>query len=292
VSTLQPGPGWWRASDGNWYAPETHPNYQPVAPPPPVQPSPGYWQPADGQSYPAQPQPYGTMPMARPPKTNGTAIASLVLSLVWLGGLGSLLAIIFGISSRSAIKKSQGQQTGEGLALAGLIIGILGLLGSALFYLSIIAVSNGVNHLNQQIQSSEAPTNVAMGAKVAVGDPNNTGITSVTVESLTIPVPAGADDPPPDTGKEYAAAKVEVCAGSAGSQSGADDFNVSLGFTGGQTAEPALPVATPDLGHIGALAANACSTGYVTFQIAIGTTPAYVTYQPGLFHQYRWRVPA
>jgi hypothetical protein len=25
----QPGPGWWKASDGNWYAPEQHPSYQP-----------------------------------------------------------------------------------------------------------------------------------------------------------------------------------------------------------------------------------------------------------------------
>lgn len=27
------GPGWWQASDGNWYPPEQHPNY--AAPPPP-----------------------------------------------------------------------------------------------------------------------------------------------------------------------------------------------------------------------------------------------------------------
>jgi hypothetical protein len=25
----QPGPGWWKASDGNWYAPEQHPSYKP-----------------------------------------------------------------------------------------------------------------------------------------------------------------------------------------------------------------------------------------------------------------------
>lgn len=38
-----PGPGWWQASDGNWYPPETHPDYQPVAfepPAPPVEPAP------------------------------------------------------------------------------------------------------------------------------------------------------------------------------------------------------------------------------------------------------------
>jgi hypothetical protein len=227
-----------------------------------------------------------------PPKTNGTAVASLVLSLVWLGGLGSLLAIIFGISSRRAIKASQGQQTGGGLAVAGFIIGIIGLLGAVLFYVTLAAFDHGVNQLNQQIQSSEAPTNVAMGTKVAVGDPGNTGIASVTVESFTAPVAAGPDDPAPDSGKEYAAAKVELCAGSAGSQSGADVLDFTLGFTGGQTANPSIiPVATPDLGNVGALAANACSTGYVSFQIATGTTPAYIAYQPGIIHQYRWQVP-
>lgn len=30
------GPGWWVASDGKWYPPETHPNYQPLPPPPPT----------------------------------------------------------------------------------------------------------------------------------------------------------------------------------------------------------------------------------------------------------------
>ena len=40
-----PGPGWWQASDGNWYPPESHPSYAPPAPvpdvaPPPVTPPP------------------------------------------------------------------------------------------------------------------------------------------------------------------------------------------------------------------------------------------------------------
>jgi hypothetical protein len=32
MSDQSQGPGWWQASDGKWYAPETHPNY---VPPPP-----------------------------------------------------------------------------------------------------------------------------------------------------------------------------------------------------------------------------------------------------------------
>ena len=58
-------------------------------------------------------------------KTSGKAIASLVLSLLWLYGIGSILAIIFGHIARSEIKNSNGRLTGGGIALAGLILGYL-----------------------------------------------------------------------------------------------------------------------------------------------------------------------
>lgn len=57
--------------------------------------------------------------------TSGLAIASLILSILWLYWIGSILAIIFGHIARSNIKKSNGQITGSGIALAGLIIGYL-----------------------------------------------------------------------------------------------------------------------------------------------------------------------
>ncbi len=46
MSDSWPGPGWWRASDGKWYPPESHPDYEgpadapPPAPPPPTPPAP------------------------------------------------------------------------------------------------------------------------------------------------------------------------------------------------------------------------------------------------------------
>lgn len=36
MSDQSQGPGWWQASDGKWYRPEQHPNYQPPAPAPPA----------------------------------------------------------------------------------------------------------------------------------------------------------------------------------------------------------------------------------------------------------------
>jgi hypothetical protein len=71
MSDTSQGPNWWQASDGRWYPPEQHPGY---ALPPPA--------PSWGQGpYGSSPWPGAGMPAA----TSGLAIASLVLSILWLG---------------------------------------------------------------------------------------------------------------------------------------------------------------------------------------------------------------
>jgi uncharacterized RDD family membrane protein YckC len=59
------------------------------------------------------------------PKTNGLAIASLVCSIGGLlfVGVPSVLGVIFGFVSRSQVRRSVGTQTGDGLALSGIIVG-------------------------------------------------------------------------------------------------------------------------------------------------------------------------
>ncbi len=59
--------------------------------------------------------------------TNGYAVASLVLGIVWVFWIGSFLAVIFGHTARAQIRRS-GIPRGEGMALAGLILGYLGFL--------------------------------------------------------------------------------------------------------------------------------------------------------------------
>jgi hypothetical protein len=56
------------------------------------------------------------------------AIASLVLGILWLCGVGSLLAIIFGGVALGVT--SGGRKGGRGFAVAGLVLGIIGLLGT------------------------------------------------------------------------------------------------------------------------------------------------------------------
>ena len=82
--------------------------------------------------------PYGSAPYGGPPGpygygqqkagTNGLAIASLVLGIIWIFWLGSLLAIIFGAISLRQIKSSGNTQQGKGLAIAGLVLGLVGAL--------------------------------------------------------------------------------------------------------------------------------------------------------------------
>ncbi len=63
---------------------------------------------------------------AATPSTNGLAIASPVLGIVWLGWVGSILALIFGIAARRQIR--QRRQAGDGLAIAGIVLGAVGVV--------------------------------------------------------------------------------------------------------------------------------------------------------------------
>jgi prepilin-type processing-associated H-X9-DG protein/predicted Zn finger-like uncharacterized protein len=68
----------------------------------------------------------GMTPLDGPPKPSGLAIASLVLGLFICLPIASLLAIIFGIVALS--KTRDPRIGGKGLAIAGLVLGIIGLV--------------------------------------------------------------------------------------------------------------------------------------------------------------------
>lgn len=69
------------------------------------------------------------------PKTNGLAIASMVLGILWIWWIGSILALIFGYTGKSQIDKSHGTQTGRGMAIAGIVLGWVGVATIALIIL-------------------------------------------------------------------------------------------------------------------------------------------------------------
>lgn len=81
---------------------------------------------------PQQPYGYGQDPAYYAPvatRTSGMAIAGFVLSFFC-----SLLGLIFSILGYNECKKSNGTVTGEGLALAGIIISIIGMLLAFVFW--------------------------------------------------------------------------------------------------------------------------------------------------------------
>lgn len=75
----------------------------------------------------------------KPSQHDGFAIASLVLGLVWIWGLGSLLAVIFGgVHMKQASREGR---NASGMAIAGLILGIIGLVGAVVVIIALIVAS-------------------------------------------------------------------------------------------------------------------------------------------------------
>lgn len=80
-------------------------------------------------------QDFNGMSPPMPVRTNGMAIASMVLGIVgipldcccYIGVIPAILAVIFGFLARNSIRSSSGDQKGDGMALAGIILGFAGI---------------------------------------------------------------------------------------------------------------------------------------------------------------------
>jgi type IV pilus assembly protein PilA len=98
--------------------------------------------------------PAGGEVIAAPPATSGKAIASLVLGIVPLSIFSSIPAVVLGHLALSDIKKSTGQLQGKGLAIAGLVLGYLGI--AAVPIILIIAAVAVPNLLRARTAANEA----------------------------------------------------------------------------------------------------------------------------------------
>jgi hypothetical protein len=111
---------------------------------PPGQYPPGQYPPAYGAPGFAYVTPIG-------PKTNGMAIASLICAIggIFFLAIPSILGIIFGFVARSQIERSEGKQTGSGLALAGIIVGFCVVaIGVLIVILAVAGAHSGCNTNN------------------------------------------------------------------------------------------------------------------------------------------------
>ena len=129
-----PGPS--ESAGGDPYGPSTGGAWGQGQPPvggqPPYAGQPPYvGQPPYGGHPPAYGQPYG-YGFPPPQRTNGMAIASLVLGILWLYWIGSILALVFGYVARKQIRERG--DSGDGMAIAGIVLGWVGvgILGIAL----------------------------------------------------------------------------------------------------------------------------------------------------------------
>lgn len=92
-------------------APPPPPPGPPPAPPPGLRPVPPGYVPVGWNGVPA------------PPKVDGMAIAALLCGAVGgFCGITPILGLVFGFVARGRIARSDGQLTGRGLALAGILV--------------------------------------------------------------------------------------------------------------------------------------------------------------------------
>jgi hypothetical protein len=160
------------ASDGKWYPPELWtgpPSAQPAGAPysaTPYSATPSGGPPSYGATpYSATPSyapgtPYAPYGQGAQSKTNGLAIAALVCGIAgFLFFIPAVLGIIFGFVSRAQIKNSGGRQKGEGMAIAGIIVGFAWLVVLVL----VIVFGNHNNNANDVVNPAGFPLQLLLG---------------------------------------------------------------------------------------------------------------------------------
>lgn len=91
----------------------------------------------DAPAYSTEPSySYATQPSGG---TNGLAIASMVCGILFFcGGITSILAVVFGHISLSQLGKPGNNQSGRGMAIAGLVLGYIGIVLAVLWFIYIV----------------------------------------------------------------------------------------------------------------------------------------------------------
>jgi hypothetical protein len=111
-------------------------------------------------------QPVPQMTMAQqdwaPPQSSNKAIASLVCGVLFLCAPSSIAAIILGHLALADIKRSANRMTGHGLAIAGLVMGYLGIALTTIYIVFMVFMFRRT--LGHGIPSNEAATITTMKA--------------------------------------------------------------------------------------------------------------------------------
>ena len=118
------------AARGCVSAPPSPPPPESQPPPPPGAPASAPWS--------APPPPYTSQ------RTNGLAVASLVLGVLFCFAITGIVAVVLGNIALGQIADSQGAQKGRGLAIAGIVLGWVGI--ALLGILSLVWLGYGISN--------------------------------------------------------------------------------------------------------------------------------------------------
>src|SRR5438309_2369629 len=69
---------------------------------------------------------------------HGWAVASVVLAVLWAGGVGSLLAIVYAVRARRAIRREGGARRDQRLAGTGFWLGTIGIMGAVVVWVLVV----------------------------------------------------------------------------------------------------------------------------------------------------------
>ncbi|NNN21807.1 MAG: DUF4190 domain-containing protein [Acidimicrobiales bacterium] len=235
-------------------------------------------------NYPMQTPP-GFQPMGPAvPKTSALAIASLILSIFWIFGMGSIAGICLGIAGLASIRKSN-LLSGNGMAIAGIAIGTVGL---ALTIVVGVLIGTAINKMGTDIYLSP-------GESVNVS-------TYYSINSAAVfnyrEFPTGVSQNSGSSGSsgtysELVAVRATLCAGSEPVSYLASVLqNFEINFSDGSWNDwnyftlnklPSFATNT----YIGA---NSCVTQYIIFGAQSNEKPVSVSLRKSLIGKWVWPV--
>jgi len=147
-------------------------------PPPPMPPPPGM-PPTPPSGMPPMPPSGGQSP------TNGLAVTAMILGIVSIcfGYLAGIPAVIFGFLGK---KKAAETGVGGGQALAGIILGfigiVIGVLWTILFLVGALASDSAIDDINRDLQESSQEFDEQQARNGGVADSSDYVITRKDVE--------------------------------------------------------------------------------------------------------------
>jgi hypothetical protein len=72
----------------------------------------------------------------------------MVLGILWIYWVGSILALVFGYVAKGQIDRSAGRQGGRGMAIAGIVLGWIGVAVLAIVLVLAVAIADDVDGIN------------------------------------------------------------------------------------------------------------------------------------------------